>query len=187
MAADVGSWQARSIVATMFPLLVVLSILEMASGYVLESLAETYLENPTLLILVPVMIGMGGNLGAILSSRLSTRLHLGTLSFDPRAPVLWSNIVAIILLAVTVFTALGIAAWIVGVTVAEPMAFGTLLVVAIVSGLLLAGVAIVLSISATWISYHRGVDPDDVTIPVVTNVCDILGVVILSGVAIAVV
>ncbi|MFQ3319286.1 MAG: mgtE-like transporter [Natronomonas sp.] len=186
MATGLGTWRTRTIVATMFPLLVVLSMLEMGSGYILETLEATYLDNPTLLILVPVMIGMGGNLGAILSSRLSTRLHLGTLSFDPRDELLLANIAAILLLAATVFTALGFAAWIVGVTIAKPMALVDLLLISIISGLLLAVLAIILSISATYVSYRQGLDPDDTTIPVVTNVCDILGVIVLSAVAILV-
>ncbi len=183
---DLGSWQTRSIVATMFPLLVVLSVLEMGSGFVLESLEETYLDNPTLLVLVPVMIGMGGNLGAIFSARLSTRLHLGTLSFDLRDEALWANVAAVLLLAATVFSALGVAAWAVGRTVAEPMPLAELFVISVVSGLLLAALAVVISVAATYVSYRRGLDPDDTTIPVVTNVCDILGVVVLSLVATAV-
>jgi len=178
-----GTWRTRTIVVTMFPLLVGLSILEMGSGFVLESLESTYLDNPTLLVLVPVMIGMGGNLGAIFSARLSTRFHLGTLEFDPRDGLLWANIAAIMLLAVTVFSALGVAAWIVGRTIARPMAFIDLFVISVASGLILAALAIVLSISATYVSYRRGMDPDDTTIPVVTNVCDMLGVLVLSGVA----
>jgi mgtE-like transporter len=183
---ELGSWRAGRIVATMFPLLVGLSVLEMGSGYVLESLEATYLDNPTLLVLVPVMIGMGGNLGAILSSRLSTRLHLGTLEFDPRDRELWTNVAAILLLAVTVFTALGVAAWLVGRFVATPMRLSVLLFISLVSGMVLAGLAVLLSVGATYVSYRRGLDPDDVTIPVVTNVCDICGVVVLSAVAIAV-
>ena len=170
----------------MFPLLVVLSVLEMGSGFVLESLEATYLDNPTLLVLVPVMIAMGGNLGAILSSRLSTRLHLGTLEFDPRNRVLWTNVAAIMLLALTVFSALGVAAWVVGRVVAQPMPLVDLLVISLVSGLILAVLAVLLSVSATYVSYRQGLDPDDTTIPVVTNVCDICGVIVLSGVAIAV-
>ncbi|RZH69129.1 magnesium transporter [Natrinema altunense] len=180
------TWSIRSIVTTMFPILLVLSLLEMGSGYVLEALEETYLSNPTLLVLVPVMIGMGGNLGAILSSRLSTRLHLGLLEFDPRDEVLWTNVLAIMGLAATIFSALGVAAWTVGQVIAEPMALADLMLISIVSGLLLAVIAIVLSIAATYISYTQGLDPDDTTIPVVTNVCDILGVIVLSGVAIVV-
>lgn len=183
---SLGSWTIRTIVATMFPILVVLSILEMGSGYVLEELEETYLANPTLLVLVPVMIGMGGNLGAILSSRLSTRLHLGLLEFDPRDEVLWTNVLAILGLAITIFSALGLIAWVVGQTIAAPMALTDLMLISVVSGMLLAVIATVLSIVATYISYTQGLDPDDTTIPVVTNVCDILGVVVLSVVAIVV-
>lgn len=182
-----NTWTVRSIVRTMFPILVVLSILEMGSGFVLETLEETYLGNPTLLVLVPVMIGMGGNLGAILSSRLSTRLHLGLLEFDPRDVVLWTNVFAILALAGTIFSVLGFVAWVVGQLITrEPLALTDLLLISIVSGMTLAVVVIVLSIAATYVSYTRGLDPDDTTIPVVTNLCDILGVVILSLVAIAV-
>lgn len=170
----------------MFPLLIALSILEMGSGFILESLEATYLDNPTLLMLVPVMIGMGGNLGAILSSRLSTRLHLGTLEFSLRDEQLWTSVAAIMLLAATVFTALGIAAWAVGRVITEPMALVDLLVISLASGMLLAVLAVVLSVAATYVSYRQGLDPDDTTIPVVTNVCDILGVVVLSLVAIVV-
>jgi mgtE-like transporter len=168
----------------MFPILLVLSVLEMGSGYVLETLESTYLENPTLFVLVPVMIGMGGNLGSIFSSRLSTRLHLGTLSFDIRDPILWTNILAILGLAVTIFTLLGIAAYLIGQFLITPMAFSDLLILSLTSGMILAVTAIVLSFTATYISYQHGLDPDDTTIPVVTNLCDILGVVILSGSAI---
>ena len=180
------TWTISHIVGTMFPILIGLSVLEMGSGYVLEKLQATYLGNPTLLVLVPVMIGMGGNLGAILSSRLSTRLHLGVLEFDPHDEVLWTNVLAILGLAATVFSALGVAAWVVGQLIAEPMALSELLLISISSGMSLAVIAIGLSLAATYVSYTRGLDPDDTTIPVVTNLCDILGVVVLSGVAIVV-
>jgi mgtE-like transporter len=184
---DIGSWQTRRIVLTMFPLLLGLSVLEMGSGYVLEALESTYVDNPTLLVLVPVMIGMGGNLGAILSSRLSTRLHLGVLEFDLRDTVLWTNIIAILSLAATVFTLLALAAWVIGRFITgAPMALADLLVISLGSGMSLAVLAILLSIGATYVSYRLGLDPDDTTIPVVTNVADICGVLILSGVAILV-
>jgi mgtE-like transporter len=50
----------------------------------------------------------------------------------------------------------------------------------------LAVLAILLSIGATYVSYRLGLDPDDTTIPIVTNVADICGVLILAGVAILV-
>lgn len=180
------TWTVSHVVRTMFPLLIALSVLEMGSGLVLEELEGTYLDNPTLLVLVPVMIGMGGNLGAILSARLSTRLHLGMLSFDPGDDDLRTNVAAILSMAATIFVLLGVAAWVVGLVVADPMALSTLLTITVVSGLSLTVVVVLLSVGATYVSYRLGLDPDDTTIPVVTNVGDVLGVLILSGVALVV-
>lgn len=184
---SLGSWKTSAIVTTMMPILIALSVLQMGSGLVLDTFAETYLGNPTLLIMVPVMIAMGGNMGSILSSRLSTRLHLGILSFEPTDPDLLRNVVAILGLSATIFTALGVVTYGVGFWFyARPLPLVDLLVISLTSGSLLAGIAIVVSIGATWLSYRWGLDPDDTTIPVVTNVCDICGLIILSGVAIVV-
>ncbi|MFP4174772.1 MAG: magnesium transporter [Halobacteriales archaeon] len=171
----------------MMPILVALSVLEMGSGLVLHELERTFLGRPTLLVLVPVMIAMGGNLGSILSSRLSTRLHLGTLSFSPRDPAILTNVVAVLALAATVFAALGVSAYMLTlvplVEIGGGMTLRETFTVSFVSGMALAVVAVALSISATYVSYRMGLDPDDTTIPVVTNLCDILGVVILAVVA----
>ncbi|MDZ7689507.1 MAG: magnesium transporter [Halobacteriales archaeon] len=187
---SLGSWSVRAIVGTMLPVLVVLSVLEMGSGLVLHELEQTFLDRPTLLVLVPVMIAMGGNLGSILSSRLSTRLHLGTLNFSLRDPVILTNVVAVLALALTVFTALGVSAYALSlipvVDVGGGMTLRETFLVSVVSGMLLAVVAVVLSISMTFVSYKLGFDPDDTTIPVVTNLCDILGVVILAVVSLLV-
>lgn len=185
-ATTVDAWSIGSIVRTMAPLLLVLSVLEMGSGIVLESFEETYLQNPTLLVLVPVMIGMGGNLGAIVAARLSTRLHLGTISFDPREPELRAGILAVLGLAVTVFTVLAVAVYAIGHAMGSAMALSVLLTISLTSGLAIAIVAIVLAILATYVSYRRGYNPDDVTIPIVTNACDILGVLIFSVVVLVV-
>jgi len=187
VGSSLGSWSVRAIVGTMIPVLVVLSVLEMGSGLVLHELEETFLDRPTLLVLVPVMISMGGNLGSILSARFSTRLHLGTLEFSLRNPVILTNIVAVLALALTVFALLGVSAYaltlIPVIGVGGGMTLRETFLISMVSGMLLAVVAVVLSISATYASYRLGLDPDDTTIPVVTNLCDILGVVILAVVS----
>lgn len=186
---EMDSWKVTRIIGTMVPILVVLSMLEMGSGYVLHELENTFLDNPTLLVLVPVMIGMGGNLGSILSSRLSTRLHLGTLQFSTRNPVILGNVAAVLALAATMFTSLGFLAYIISLSpigIGGGMTLPETLFVSVVSGMILAFVSIILSITATYTSYRLGLDPDDTTIPVVTNLCDILGVIILSGVSLIV-
>ncbi len=190
MEGSLDSWSTRSIVATMMPLLVVLSLAEMVSGFVLEDLKQTFVTYPTLLVLVPVMIGMGGNLGAIMSSRLSTALHLGTLEFRASDPSIQKNVLAVVSLGATLFTVLGVAAWALSrvpfVEVGGGVSFVDSLVISVVSGMALTAFVVCLSLAATYASYRLGVDPDDTTIPVVTNLCDILGVVVLSAVSLVV-
>ena len=182
-SGSLGSWETKSIVTNMFPLLIVLCIIVLWAGITLED-AEELLETYGLLaVMVPTMVDMGGNLGAILSSRLSTRLHLGTTEFDPRDRELWTNILAVLALAATIFTTLAVGAWGIGQLIGSVLTLSTLLVISLTSGMAVAVIAVVFSILATYGSYKLGIDPDDTTIPIVTNVVDVCGMVIFIGVS----
>lgn len=180
---SLGTWQTKRIVTTMFPLLVVLSIIVLAAGITLEDAEEMLSEYGILAVMVPTMIDMGGNLGAILSSRLSTRFHLGLTDLDVRDRVLWANVAAILALAATIFSALAIGAYLLGLVFGFGLPLWTLLVISLTSGILVAVIAVVCSFAATYVSYRLGIDPDDTTIPIVTNVVDVLGMIIFIGVS----
>ncbi|WP_336326871.1 magnesium transporter [Halovenus sp. HT40] len=182
-SGSLGSWEWTRIVRTMFPLLAVLSVIVLWAGITLESAQSLLEEFGILAIMVPTMVGTGGNLGATLSSRLSTRFHLGTTSLDPRDELLWANILAILALAASIFTALAVGAFLLGVAIGSTIPFPTLLFISLVSGMSVAVVAIVFSFVATYLSYRFGIDPDDTTIPIVTNVVDVFGMLIFIGVS----
>lgn len=177
------AWRVRAIVVTMLPLLLALSLVELGSGVVLDAVQEIYLERPTLLVILPVMIAMGGNLGAILSSRLSTMLHLGTIELEVTDRVIWGTVLGIVALAATVFAALGVAATAIGRLTGGSMSLATTLGITMTSGMALAAVVIVVSLAATYAAYRYGADPDDVVVPIVTNVCDVSGILVLTVVA----
>jgi mgtE-like transporter len=176
-------WTIKAITRAMLPVLLVLTLVELGSGLVLGSFEQDLLESPSLLVLVPVTIGMAGNLGSILAARLSTAFHLGTLSFDPTDGILVGNAGATVALAATIFPIVGLGAWALADLTAgarlDPM---TVFSVAATSGLVLSVLAIVVTVIATYAAYQFELDPDDVVIPVVTNVCDVLGVLVLFGV-----
>ncbi|MFC4249718.1 magnesium transporter [Natribaculum luteum] len=175
----VDEWTVSNIVTTMVPLLAVLSLLQMGSGTVLENFEEQLLTQPSLLVLVPVMIGTAGNLGSIMCARLSTQLHLGILEFSPDNPNVRANVAAVFGLAATVFFLLGIASWAIGRLLGGSLGLGALMFITMVSGMLLAVWVVIVSSVAVYVSYRLGYDPDDTTIPVVTNVSDVTGVLIL--------
>jgi mgtE-like transporter len=177
-----GRWTIRGITRALFPLLVVLSAVEIGSGLVLETFEEQLLTYPSLLVLVPVTIGTEGNLGSILAARLSTAFHLGLLSFDPDDDTLAGNAVATLALALTVFPLVGAGAWVLTqVTIGSVLSPATVVLVALASGAVLGVLAVAVTVVATYLAYRIELDPDDVVIPVVTNVCDVLGVLVLFG------
>jgi len=166
----------------MLPVLIVLTTIELGSGIVLDTFESTLLRYPTLLVLVPVTIGMAGNLGSILAARFSTALHLGLLSFDTDDDRLVGNAVATIALAGTVFPLVGAGAWLLQFLLGGTrLALSTVVAVALLSGVVLAALAVAVTTITTYAAYRFELDPDDVVIPVVTNVCDVLGVLVLFG------
>lgn len=173
-------WTVRAITRAMLPVLLLLTLVEIGSGLVLGRFESALLRYPSLLVLVPVTIGTAGNLGSVLAARLSTAFHLGTLSFTVGDETLAGNALATVALAATVFPVVGLGAWglsaLTGSTALSPW---TVLAVSLSSGLSLAVLAVVVTVVATYAAYHFGLDPDDVVIPVVTNACDVLGVVLL--------
>jgi len=178
-----SEWTVSGIVRTMLPLLLVLTGIELVSGLVLDTFEATLLAAPSLLLLVPVTIGMAGNLGSVLAARLSTAFHLGLLSFSPTDDRLAGNAAATVALSLTVFPLVGASAWGLTAAVGAPgLSLGTVVAIASVSGLVLAVLAVVVTVVTTYVAYRYGLDPDDVVVPVVTNVCDVLGVLVLFGV-----
>jgi mgtE-like transporter len=177
-------WTVRAITRAMLPVLLVLTLVEIGSGLVLGSFEADLLRYPSLLVLVPVTIGTAGNLGSVLAARLSTAFHLGLLSFDPGDDLLAGNAVATLALSVTVFPVIGVGAWSLTVLLGgAALSVTTVVSVALASGVALAVLAVLVTLVATYAAYRFGLDPDDVVIPVVTNVCDVLGVIVLFAAA----
>ena len=171
------------IVRAAVPVLVVLSAVEVGAGLALQDAEATLLEFPALLVLVPVTIGTAGNLGSVLAARLSTALHLGTVDFEPGDETLAGNALATVALAATLFPAVGAAAWLVAaVTGGARLPPTTVVLVATLTGLVLSVLAVAVTLVVAYGAYRYGADPDDVAIPVVTNVADVLGVLVLLGV-----
>lgn len=179
---DYQYWSVLGIVRAMLPVLTVLTVVELGSGLVLDTFEETLLQYPTLLVLVPVTIGMGGNLGSILAARLSTAFHLGILSFAHDDDRLGGNALATGGLALTVFPPVGAGAWLLQTLLGEAqLSLATVVAVASLSGLALAILAVLVAATVTYAAYRLELDPDDIVIPVVTNTCDVLGVLVLFG------
>jgi mgtE-like transporter len=173
-------WKLDSVLRSTLPLLVVMAAVGTLSGVVLQEFEEELLKFPSTLILVPALIGVGGNLGAILSSRLSTAVHLGILELNMSNIVFKNNLLAVAIASVFIFLILGLSAFTFGALFGVgSLSLDVVLMLAMASGGILMTVVVPVSILVIYYSHKLRLDPDDIAIPLVTTIGDITGVLSL--------
>lgn len=180
----------RNIVRESLPILLLAGVLDLIAGVTIEKRLDDFIEFPVLLVLLPGFLGTAGALGGVLSSRLSSKLHLGLLT-PGRVPggEASSDIAMIFALSVPVFVAAGVIAEIGGALTgaASPGLFDIVLV-ALLGGLLATACAVIVAYYSTIIAVRFGLDPDTFGIPMVTSSLDFVGAftLILALVAVGV-
>jgi mgtE-like transporter len=171
----------RRIARESLPVLVLAGTIDVIAGLTIEKRFEAFLVYPALLVLVPPFLEDSGALGGILSARVSTKLHLGTL--DPRRWRLGAvaeDVMLIYLYAVPVFLLLGISADIASAVVGlqSPGALD-MIAVSLFAGLIATTFSVLVGFYGAVASYRLGLDPDNHAIPIVTSSLDLLGALAL--------
>lgn len=147
-----------------------------AAGYMLHSYSPRL--TATILMMVPLINGLGGNIGSVFGARISSALHLGTI--EPKLEsqtALRINFSALGLMGLAVFAFAGFLLF--GINLLGGTPFMTSLKAALaffLAGLLLTALIALIALAAAFASYSRGVDPDNVVIPIVTSTVDVLGI-----------
>src|SRR4051812_8353716 len=101
----------RRIARESLPVLVLAGTIDVIAGITIEKRFESFLVYPALLVLVPSFLEDSGALGGILTARIATKLHIGTL--EPGRGSLRAvgpDILLIYLYAIPVFFLLGVSA-----------------------------------------------------------------------------
>ena len=162
-------------------MLVVAGAVDIVAGLTIEKRFSAFLLYPALLVLVPPFLEDSGALGGILSARVATKLHLGTLDERRwRLSTVGEDVLLVYLYAVPVFLLLGvsadIASAIVGLT--SPGVF-EMIGVSMIAGAIATTFAVLVGFYGAVASYRLGLDPDNHGIPIVTSSLDLLGALAL--------
>lgn len=170
---------AKRIVRESIAVLVVFGAVDLIAGLVVEARLHRFLIYPALLVLVPPFLESAGALGGILSSRLSSKLHLGVLSARgwPEA-VAGLDATIIFMFAVFMFALRGAAAALIAaaMNLASP-GIVVMVGVSLLAGLLATVLVIVISYYTAVATYRLGLDPDNHGIPIISSTMDLLGVI----------
>jgi mgtE-like transporter len=167
----------RRILVESLPVLALAGTVDLLAGITIEKRLESFITFPALFVLVPAFLEDSGSLGAILASRISTKLHLGTLEGGRGA---WrraaDDVLLIYLYAVPVFVFLGFSSVIVAhlANKASPGAVD-MLGVTLLAGIMATTSAVVVGFYAALATYRFGLDPDNHGVPMVTSSLDLLG------------
>lgn len=173
--------QARRIVRTSIPVLVLAGVVSSLAGVALEHRLVTFTALPALLILVPAHLSSAGALGGILSGRLSSTLLLG-LAPPTALPAHAArrDLRFVAALSVPVFAANGAGAHL----VAQALGQESPGLVELVAASMLGGAAamvVVLAIAyyGTIVAVRSHIDPDTYGIPIVSSTVDLVGALTL--------
>ena len=165
-----------TIVKQSTPVLFVCSLLGSFAGGILNSSVETLLTNPSLLTLVPLFSGESGNLVSILGARLSSGLHLGTVepSNKPQLSA-YKNFGIIFILAIIIYPAIGILAdsssWALGI---QGLGFLNIATISFLAGMVVIFIMMFMVFYISTISFKKGLDPDNIVIPLCASITDSL-------------
>lgn len=172
---------ARRVVRESLPILALAGTVDLVAGIVVESRLEGFLAFPVLLTLIPPILGDAGGLGGILSSRLSSKLHLGALSPRGRPEAVAVLDFSIVLFfGVIVFPLVGVVSHLVGTAIGlDSPGLARVVGVSTIAGLLATLVAAVVAYYTAVATYRLGLDPDNHGIPTITSSMDLTGVIAL--------
>jgi mgtE-like transporter len=167
----------QRIVRESVPILSLAAGISAMAGITVEKQLESFLAYPALLVLLPAFLSSSGALGGILSSRLSSKLHLG-LVIPRTVPTREArrDITLVAALALPVFLLNGIGAHLIGSALghASP-GLGTMLAVTVAGGIVAVVFVLAVAYYGTVAAFRLGVDPDTYGIPVVTSSVDFTG------------
>jgi mgtE-like transporter len=174
---------ARRIIRESLFVLTLAGAINLIAGGVLEHRAERFFTLPALLVMLPSFLEDAGALGAILSSRLASKLHLGAIQprlLPQRLAVLDATLAAPF--ALSVFTLVGLSSHVVAraLGLSSP-GLWKMIAISLMAGYLATLGAALIAYGAAVATFRFGLDPDNHAIPIVTSALDLLGVVCLVG------
>ena len=157
-------------------------VIGMFSGTFLGVKVNGLIGIPALLMMIPPFLEDGGAIGSILAARLSSLLHLGSIGYDEG--LFSKRIVGMFLmmhvLGLIIFTLIGIFAYVVSIVLGmKTLPLLNIIFVSLLAGEMLIFIVNILAYYTSVLSFKRGVDPDNVAIPIITSVIDLVGVVCL--------
>jgi mgtE-like transporter len=178
-AFRIGCPSLRRILAESLPILALTGTVTILVGVALQDREAEFFTLLALSTLLPAFLQEGGALGGMLSSRLSSKIHVGLLAPRGIPPVnAFRDFTLIYIFATGVYVFIGGASHVVTVALFSADAspgFLTMIGISTLAGLGATTAAAFAAYYGSILSYRVGLDPDTYGIPIITAAVDLLG------------
>jgi len=168
------------IVEETLPIIILFSLFELFTGGFLSSVLSEAANAPGLLILVPGMLGLRGNISSALGARICSGLHLGYISTKRISKGLKTNMEIAICLSILMSFLLSIFAWLV-CSYTGPACMGLInfVLISLITGLLSGVLLSFITAGIAILSWRKGLDPDNTTLPSSASIGDVITIICL--------
>ena len=179
---------AKEMLKQSLPLLIFCGLGGIVAGSTLGVMADILQNIPGLIVVIPAIIALRGNISTAFGSRLGSAYHLGIID----AENMWNdelkqNIIGSLVLSFLISIIIGILAY--GTTILffdihpDPL---KLISIVLLAGIISAIILTLMTIVIIFIVFKRGYDPDNITGPALATFGDIVTMFCIFGSAILV-
>jgi len=176
---------AKEMLKQSLPLLIFCGLGGIVAGSTLGGMVQIFQKIPGLIVVIPAIIALRGNISTALGSRLGSAYHLGIIDADN----MWNeelkqNILGSIALSFITSVIIGILAYVSSILLnvyPDPL---KLITIVLLAGAISALILTQLTIVIIYIVFKRGYDPDNITGPALATFGDIVTMLCIFGSAV---
>lgn len=178
---------AKGMVKQSLPLIFLCGLGGVVAGNTLGVMVEVLQEIPGLIVVIPAIIALRGNISTAFGSRLGSAYHLGIIDADN----MWNedlkqNIISSLVLSFLVSLTIGVLAYLTSLLIGiypDPI---KLIIIVLIAGIVSAIFLTTMTIGIIFLVFKRGYDPDNITGPALATFGDIITMFCIFGSAILV-
>jgi mgtE-like transporter len=173
---------AKKMVKQSLPLVIFCGLGAIVAGSTLGAMIDLFRSIPGLIVVIPAIIAMRGNISTALGSRLGSAYHLGIIDADN----LWNkdlkeNILGSLVLSFFVSVVIGILAYVSSLLLGiypDPV---KIIVIVLIAGIISAVILTLMTIGIIYLVFKRGYDPDNITGPALATFGDVITMLCIFG------
>jgi mgtE-like transporter len=176
----------RAVLRQSLPILLLCGFGLVFAGAVFGNSAQTLDLLPGLIVLIPALLGLRGNINTTLGSRLGSAAHMGLISSkDFWNDEMKENIKASLILTVVMSFLAGLLAYVTTLALGDPsINMLKIIVIAVIAGTIAGVILAFLTVSIVLWAFKRRVDPDNIIGPYLATFGDMITLACIFGVAI---